>query len=54
VVNVTSLGETNDGVDENICLSGTSSANGELTMGAVDGIPRLKSDDPRPSKLVKV
>jgi hypothetical protein len=54
VINVTGLGQTNDRVDEDVGLAGASSADRQLTVSAVHGVPRLESNDLGPSKLVKV
>jgi hypothetical protein len=54
VVNVTGLGQANDGVDEDVGLAGAGSADRQLTVSAVHGVPGLESDDLGPAKLVKV
>jgi hypothetical protein len=54
VVNVTGLGETDDGVNEDVGLARTGSADGQLTMSAVHGVSGLESDDLGPAKLVEV
>lgn len=54
VIDVARLGQTNDGVDEHVGLTGTGSANGQLTMGAVHWVAGLEGDDLGPAKLVKV
>ena len=54
VVNVTRFGETNDGVDKDIGLARTSSADSQLTVSAVHGVSGLESDNSGPAKLVKV
>lgn len=54
VVNVTGLGETDDGVDEDVGLAGAGSADRQLTMSAVHGVPGLERDDLLPAELVKV
>jgi hypothetical protein len=54
VINVTGLGETNDGVDEDVGLARTGSADGQLTMSAVHGVSGLESDDLGPAKFVEV
>lgn len=54
VVNVTGLGQANNGVDENVGLASAGSADGQLTVSAVHGVPRLESNDLGPAKLVEV
>lgn len=54
VVNVTGLGETDNGVDQDIGLAGTSSANGQLTVSTVHGVTGLESDNAGPAQLVEV
>jgi hypothetical protein len=54
VVNVTGLGETDDGVDENVGLARTSSTDGQLTVSAVHGVSSLESDDLGPAEFVEV
>lgn len=54
VVDVTRLGETHDGVDQHVGLTGSGSANGKLTVSAVHGVTGLESDDLGPAKLVEV
>lgn len=54
VVNVTGLGQADDGVDEDVGLAGAGSADRQLTVSAVHGVPGLESDDLGPAKLVKV
>ena len=39
VVDVTGLCKTDDGVDEDVCLAGTSTTDGELTVSTVHGVP---------------
>jgi hypothetical protein len=54
VINVTGLGEAHDGVDEDIGLAGSGSADRQLTMSAVHGVARLESDNLLPAELVEV
>lgn len=54
VINVTGLGKTNDGVDEDVGLAIAGSADGQLTVSAVHGVPGLESDNSGPAELVKV
>jgi hypothetical protein len=54
VVNVTRLGQANDGVDENVGLLGPGGANGKLTVSAVHGVASLESNDLLPAELVEV
>ena len=54
VVNVTGLGETHDGMDQDVGLTGAGSADGELAVSAVHGVTGLESDDLGPAKLVEV
>jgi hypothetical protein len=54
VVNVTGLGEADNGVDEDIGLAGSCSADRQLTMSAVHGVPRLEGNDLLPAELVEV
>jgi hypothetical protein len=54
VVDVTGLGEADDGVDEDVGLAGAGSADGQLTVSAVHGVAGLEGDDLGPAKLVEV
>lgn len=54
VVNVTGLGKTNDGVDEDVGLSGASSDDSQLTVSAVHGVTGLESDNLGPAELLEV
>lgn len=54
VVNVTGLGETDDGVDQDIGLARASRANGQLTVSTVHGVTGLESDNAGPAQLVEV
>lgn len=54
VVNVTGLGQTDDGVDENVGLLGTSSAHGQLPVRTVHGVTGLEGDHSVPAELVEV
>lgn len=39
VVDITGLGETDNGVDENVSLAGTGSADSEFSVRTVHGVP---------------
>ena len=54
VVNVTGLGQADDGVDEDVGLSGAGGNDGELTVSAVHGVAGLESDNLGPAKLLEV
>lgn len=54
VVNVTRLGQTDDGVDEDVGLLGAGGAHGHLTVGTVHGVTGLEGDDSVPAELVEV
>jgi hypothetical protein len=54
VVNVTGLGETNNGVDEDVGLARAGSADSQFTVSAVHGVSGLESDNSGPAKLVEV
>lgn len=54
VVNVTGLGETNDGLDQNVGLLRAGGADRQLTMSSVHGVSGLESDDLLPAELVEV
>lgn len=54
VVNVTRLGESDDGVDQDVSLTSTSGADSELAVGAMHRVSRLESDHLGPAKLVEV
>jgi hypothetical protein len=54
VVNVTGLGETNDGLDQNIGLLRAGGADRQLTVSSVHGVSGLESDDLLPAELVEV
>lgn len=54
VVNVTGLGQTDDGVDQDICLARASRADGQLTVSTVHGVTGLEGDDAGPAQLVEV
>jgi len=54
VVNVTGLGQADDGVDEDVGLSGAGSNDGKLTVSAVHGVTGLESDNLGPAKLLEV
>ena len=54
VVDVTGLGETHDGVDQDVGMVRSSSPNSEFSMGAVHGIAGLEGDDTGPAQLVEV
>tara|TARA_R110002003_G_scaffold202_10_gene15724 strand:- start:8922 stop:9542 length:621 start_codon:yes stop_codon:yes gene_type:complete len=54
VIDVTRLGETDNGVDQDIGLASPRSANSQLTMSAVHRIPGLESNNLLPAELVEV
>ena len=54
MVNVTGLGQTDDGVDKDVGLSGAGGNDGELTVSAVHGVAGLESDNLGPAKLLEV
>jgi hypothetical protein len=54
VVNVTGLGETDDGVNQDIGLAGTSRADSQLTVSTVHRVTSLESDDAGPAQFVEV
>jgi hypothetical protein len=54
VVNVTGLGETDDGVDQDVGLARASRADGQFTVSTVHGVTSLESDDAGPAQLVEV
>jgi hypothetical protein len=54
VIDITWFGETDDRVNEDICLTGSSCADGEFTMGSVHRVTRLESDDASPVELCKM
>lgn len=54
VVNVTGLGQAYDGVDEDVGMMRTGSADGQLSVGAVHGVTGLEGDDSGPAELVEV
>jgi hypothetical protein len=54
VVNVTGLGETDDGVDQDVSLARAGRADGKLTVSTVHGVTGLESDDTGPAQLVEV
>jgi hypothetical protein len=54
VVNVTGLGETDDGVDKHVGLSGAGSNDGQLTVSAVHRVTGLESDNLGPAELLEV
>lgn len=54
VVNVTRLGETDDGLDQDVGLLGAGGADRQLTVSSVHGVSGLESDDFLPAELVEV
>ncbi len=54
VVNITGLGEANNGVDEDICLVLACGTDSQLTVRTVHGIARLKCDNFPPCELFEV
>lgn len=53
-VDISGLGESNDGVDKDVGEVLASSADGELPVSPVHGVSRLESDDTPPGELAKV
>jgi hypothetical protein len=54
VVNVTGLGETDDGLDEDVGLLRAGGADRQLTVSTVHGVSGLESNDLLPAELVEV
>jgi hypothetical protein len=54
VVNVTGLGKTDDGLDQDVGLLGAGGADRQLTVSSVHGVSGLESDDLLPAELVEV
>lgn len=54
VVDVTRLGKTDDGVNEDVGVVGTSGADRQLTVSSVHGVTSLESNDASPAQLVEV
>jgi hypothetical protein len=54
VVDISWLGETDDGVDEDVGATLTGGADGELTVSAVHGVTGLESDNLAPGDLGEV
>ena len=70
VIDITGLGQSDDGMDQDVGLAGTSSADGQLTVSSVHGVsaqvravsrhhiqellPRLEGDNSGPAELVEV
>lgn len=54
VVDITGLGQTDDGVDQDVGLAGASSADSQLTVGTVHRVTSLESNDTGPVELLEV
>lgn len=54
VIDISWLGKTNDGVDEDVRLTLASSTDGKLTVSTVHWIPCLESHDSAPCKFFEV
>ena len=54
MVNVTGLGETDNGVDQDIGLARAGRADGQFTVSTVHGVTGLESDNAGPAQLVEV
>lgn len=54
VIDVTGLGQADDGLDEDVGLLGAGGADRQLTVSAVHGVTGLESDDLLPAELVEV
>ena len=54
VVNVARLGESHNGMDQDVGVVRASRAHGELAVSAVHGVTGLESDNAAPAQLVEV
>jgi len=54
VVDITGLGKTDDGMDQDIGLARAGRADGQLTVSTVHGVTGLESDNAGPAQLVEV
>lgn len=54
VVDVAGFGEADDGVDEDVGLTGSGGADGEFAVGAVHGVAGLEGDDAGPAQFFEV
>lgn len=54
VIDVSWFCEANDWVDEDICLTGSSRADSQLSVSSVHGVSGLESDDLGPAEFVEV
>lgn len=54
VIDISGLGKTDNGVDEDVCSSLTGSSDGELSVGPVHRVSGLESDNLSPGELVEV
>lgn len=54
VINVTGLGQTHDGVDQQVGLAGAGSTDSQLTMSTVHGVASLEGDNTGPLQLLEV
>lgn len=53
-VDVSRFGESDDGVNEDVCLSISSGSNGQFSMSSMHGVSSLESDDSSPREFVEV
>lgn len=54
VVDVSGLGETNNGVDQQVSLASTGSTDGQFTVSTVHRVTSLESDDASPLQFLEV
>jgi hypothetical protein len=54
VIDVSRFREPDDWVDKDICLTGTSCADSQLSVSSVHGVSGLESDDLGPAEFVEV
>lgn len=54
VVDISWLGQSDDGVDQDVGSSLSSSSDGQLSVGSVHGVSGLESDDFSPCDFVEV
>lgn len=54
MVYVARFGETDNGMDEDVCLVGSGRTDGELAVGTMHGIAGLEGDDTSPMEFSKM
>ena len=54
VVDVTWFGQADNGVDEDVSLASSGSADCQFSMGSMHGVTSLKGNDTRPAEFFKV